>query len=380
MLLTTRHQEPESAIEAAKQQWEKTFDAMSDWVCLIDRDHRIIRSNTRGADFLRIPLSEILGSHCYDHVQCCRDSFKECPLQRALLSGLREEYEIGLQDGRWWHITIDPIDSGLAVTVVSDITQRKQAEAEREQLQARQYELGKVESLNRMAGAIAHHFNNQLSVIRGNIELAMSDITVDGGITQNLLQAMQAAKRSSEISRMLLNFLGWNPGGSQLLDLSEVCREHLPDLRKNLPHDLSLEVDLACPGPVVQNNDQNLHLILSNLISNGREALNDPKPPLQVTTRVLKVEDIPRGARWFPADWRPGQPRYACLEVADKGSGIDPADLDKIFDPFFTTKFTGRGLGLAAVLGLVNAFDGAVVVQSRLEQGSTFQVLLPLAQ
>ncbi|MCF8104228.1 MAG: PAS domain-containing protein [Desulfohalobiaceae bacterium] len=380
MLLTSRQQETESAVEAAKQQWEKTFDAMSDWVCLIDRDHRIIRTNTRGTGFLRIPFSEIIGSQCYNLVKCCRDSFKECPLQRALQSGLREENEIKLQDGRWWHITIDPIDSGLAVTVVSDITQRKQAEAEKEQIQARQYELRKVESLNRMAGAIAHHFNNQLSVIRGNLELAMSDITVDGGITQNLIQAMQAARRSSEISRMLLNFLGWNPGGSQLLDLSEVCREHLPDLRKTLPHDLNLELDLACPGPMVQNNVRNLRLIISNLISNGREALNDPKPPLAVTTRVLKAEEIPGRARWFPADWRPGYPRYACLEVADRGSGIDPDDLDKIFDPFFTTKFTGRGLGLAAVLGLVGASDGAVVVQSGLEQGSTFQVLLPLAQ
>ncbi|MCF8039703.1 MAG: PAS domain-containing protein [Desulfohalobiaceae bacterium] len=380
MLFTAQHQQTETAIEAAKQQWEKTFDAISDWVCLVDRDYRIVRTNTSGADFLRIPIREIIGRQCYDLVQCNLESFEKCPLQRALQSGLREENEIKFPDGRWWHIVIDPIDSGLAVKIVSDITQRKQAEAEKEQMQARQYEHRKSESLNRMAGAIAHHFNNQLSVIQGNLELAMSDVTADSGITQNLIQAMQAAKRSAEISRMLLNFLGWNPGGMELLDLSKVCADHLAKFKKTLPPDLSLELELREPGPLVQNNVQNLQLILFSLISNAHEALDDPKPPLTVATKTISAEDIPGQAKWFPIDWRPNQNRYACLEVTDRGCGIDPDDLDKIFDPFFTTKFTGRGLSLAAVLGLVSAADGAVLVQSRVEQGSTFQVLLPLAE
>jgi signal transduction histidine kinase len=129
---------------------------------------------------------------------------------------------------------------------------------------------------------------------------------------------------------------------------------------------------------MVRANAAQLRLVLSNLVINAAEAVTDGPGRLEVTVRTVAAADLPAANR-FPVDWQPTAPAYACLQVADNGSGIDPDDIDQLFDPFFTSKFTGRGLGLAVVLGVVKAGGGAVAVTSEAGRGSVFAVYLPLA-
>jgi PAS domain S-box-containing protein len=263
--------------------------------------------------------------------------------------------------------------------VVSDITDRKRAEAEKAELEARDRQLQKAESLSRMAGAIAHHFNNQLQTVLMSLELAMGDLLPDAGPAKRVTGAMMAANRAVEMSKLMLTYLGQTPGARESLDLSVACGRWLSLLELALPKHVVLETDLASPGPTIRANAEQMREVLTHLVTNAWEAGGADRGEAQVTVKVVTAADVSLAHR-VPPDWQPLEPAYACLEVVDHGSGIAEADLEKIFDPFFSTKFTGRGLGLAVVLGIVRSHGGAVTVESIPGGGSAFRVYLPLAE
>ena len=255
--------------------------------------------------------------------------------------------------------------------IVRDITERKRVEEQLRQLQ-------KAESLGRMAGAIAHHFNNQLGVVMGNLELALVGLSGDSGVRDNLIEAMQAARRSAEVSGQLLAYLGQTIGEREPLDLSEACRRSLPILRAVLPEHSALETDLPFPGPSVSASADLIQQILTNLVANASEAVGEVGGTAHVTVTTVSPDDIPAAHR-FPTGWQPRDKAHACLEVRDTGCGIADTDMEKLFDPFFSSKSTGRGLGLSVVLGIVHALGGAVTVESEADRGSVFRVILPLS-
>jgi two-component system, cell cycle sensor histidine kinase and response regulator CckA len=235
----------------------------------------------------------------------------------------------------------------------------------------------KAESLGRMAGAIAHHFNNQLSVVMGNLEMALEDCPVNALYRENLIEAMRASHRSAEISGLMLTYLGQGAGKARETDLSRLCLKAMPLLRTTVPRGIVLETDFMSVGSTVLVDDTQMQMVLVHLITNAAEAIGDSKGRIRLTTRNLCVSDIPRVVT-APVDWKPAAGMYACLEVSDTGCGIAQKDMDNLFDPFFTTKFTGRGLGLPVILGLVKSWDGAVCVESKKGHGSSFRILLPV--
>jgi nitrogen-specific signal transduction histidine kinase/CheY-like chemotaxis protein len=259
------------------------------------------------------------------------------------------------------------------------MTARKLLEEEKAKFDARNMQLQKAESLGRMAGAIAHHFNNQLTAVIGNLELAMFKLAPDAAPLKNLERAMQAASRAAEVSSLMLTYLGQTPGIREPLDLSDACRRSLPMLRAAMSKELFLETELPSPGPVISANPNKIQLLLTNLVTNAWEAVGNGRGAIHLTVRTVSSTDIPPVHR-FPIDWEPRESTYACLEVADAGCGIADEDIEKLFDPFFSTKFTGRGLGLPVVLGIVRAHNGAVTVESDPDRGSVFRVFLPLSE
>jgi len=261
---------------------------------------------------------------------------------------------------------------------IQDITARKQAEEARLDLERRLEQAKKAESLGRMAAAIAHNFNNQLQAVTGNLELALKKLPPGTGPIQNLNAAMQAAGRAAEISRLMLGYLGQAPGQQEPLDLAGFLQQHLPPLRDGLPEEVTLVADLPAPGPIVKMNAHQVHQVLSNLVTNAWEALGEARRSIHLGVKTVAPADIPATHR-FPLDWQPQDRPYACLEVADAGCGIGEEDMEQLFDPFFTTKFTGRGLGLSLVLGIVRAHLGAVTVESAMGRGSTLRVFLPIS-
>jgi PAS domain S-box-containing protein len=265
------------------------------------------------------------------------------------------------------------------LNLLTDITERKQAEAERVRLEAENRQLQKAESLGRMAGAIAHLFNNHLAVVTGNLELAMMDMSGDVPIRKNLIEAIRAARRSSEVSGLMLTYLGQTTDKGEPLDISEVCRQNLPMLRDDIPEVIALKTDLLSSGPIVRANVNQVQQVLTHLITNGWESIGHSAGTVTLATRIIPASEIPK-SHLAPVDWKPVADAFSCLEVTDTGCGIAGDDLDKIFDPFYTTKFTGRGLGLAVVLGNVKNWGGGIGVESKKNQGSTFRVFLPLVR
>jgi PAS domain S-box-containing protein len=261
--------------------------------------------------------------------------------------------------------------------VVSDISERKRVEQERLRFEQELRLAQKAESLARMAGAIADHFNNQLAVVMGNLELSMGEPPVDA---RHLTNAMHAARKAAEVSGLLLTYLGQSSGNHAPLDLSETCRRSLPMLRAAMPKGVVLETDLPAPGPAVNGNADQLQLVLTNLITNAWEAVGDLQSAVQLTVKTVSAAEIPISHR-FATSWQPRDQAYACLEVTDTGCGIDDQEIPKIFEPFFTTKFTGRGLGLPVVLGILHAHSGGLVVESNRgrSNGSAFRVYLPVS-
>ena len=260
----------------------------------------------------------------------------------------------------------------------ADIIKRKQAEAEQAKLEAQNRQLQKSESLGRMAGAIAHHFNNQLQAVMGNLELALNHLPGTAGPVENLTAAMQSAHRAAEVSTLMLTYLGQTMAKREPLDLAETCQRHLPLLQASLPKNVDWEADLPAPGPVVSANANQIQQVLTNLVNNAWEASGAGQGAIRLTVRTVAPADIPALNR-FPIDYLPQATAYACLEVADTGCGIANEDIERLFDPFFSSKFTGRGLGLSVVLGIVRAHQGVITVESEPVRGTVFRVFLPVS-
>jgi PAS domain S-box-containing protein len=258
-----------------------------------------------------------------------------------------------------------------------DLTELKQAEEEHLKLELRLQQAQKAESLSRMAGAIAHHFNNQLAVVIGNLELALADWERSNTPLEYLTEAMGAANRAAEVSSSMLTYLGQTTAAREPMDICEVCRRSLPLLETILPKRIFLATCFTAPGPIISGSASQIQQILANLVTNAAEAAGDGLGAIELSVRTVLASEI-RGAASFPIDWQPRENAYACLEVVDAGCGIDDKDIAKLFDPFYTSKFTGRGLGLSVVLGIARAHRGAITVESKPGKGTIFRIYLPV--
>jgi len=288
------------------------------------------------------------------------------------------------QNRRVWVRTMGwpVLENGRVIKVmgnIMDISDYKKLEEERIALTKQLQHAQKADSLARMAGAVAHHYNNQLSVVMGNLELALEDIPADAVYHENLTAAMQAARKSAEISGLMLTYLGQGNGETSQLDLSELCLSYLPMLRTSLPKGIALETDFMSAGPVISANVNHMQIILTHLINNAAEAIGDDIGRIRLSIGVTPVSDIPKIVS-TPSDWHPEADIYACIEVTDTGIGITEQNMEKLFDPFFTTKFMGRGLGLPVILGLVKSWGGAVCVENRKDRGTRVRLYLPVQE
>ncbi|WP_028325472.1 PAS domain S-box protein [Desulfatirhabdium butyrativorans] len=297
-----------------------------------------------------------------------------------------EEWPIVRKDGqpRWLSISTSVVETdGGTVHVlglVQDITEQKRMEAERQTMEQRLQQIEKAESLSRMAGAIAHHFNNQLMVILGNLDMAAEDCRENENSHRSFVAMRKAVQKAAEISHLMLIYLGQSFGQKESVDLSEVCKEHLQVIEADLPRQIRLNLQFPEPGPKALVNVKHMNQVLVHLITNAAEAIGDQAGTIRVGIRETSGAEIPTIHR-YPLDRQPSpEASYACIVVSDTGCGIDEADINRIMDPFFTSKFTGRGMGLAFVLGIVRGHDGFLCVESERGKGSTFQMFLPVIE
>ncbi len=248
---------------------------------------------------------------------------------------------------------------------------RKQAETENRLQQAR-----KMESLGTMAGSIAHNFNNLLMVVLGNLELAQENLPKGSAAVRNIQRATHASQRATDLSGMMLTYVGQLKKESIPVDLSQAVRTVLQKMDESQMATVTLDMDLADPMPLVAADPGQMHQTISGFITNAIEALENEKGRVRISTGSMHCDREYLSACYLKADMPEGM--YAYVEVADTGCGMDAETLGKVFDPFFSTKFTGRGLGMAAVMGIVRAHSGTVRVNSVRGEGSVFTALFPI--
>jgi CheY-like chemotaxis protein len=217
-----------------------------------------------------------------------------------------------------------------------------------------------------LAGGIAHDFNNLLHVVLGNADLARHHVTDDSPAREHLDEVVRATQRAAELTQQLLAYSGRGAVESRQLDLSIEVREMGTLLRTAISKQATLSWDLSPDLPAITADPTQVRQVVMNLITNASDALHDG--PGTITLRTGVVDD---GAADAPAS--------VFVEVTDTGCGMDSGTLQRIFDPFFSTKFSGRGLGLAAVMGIVQSHHGHVRIRTAPGEGTTFRVVLPSA-
>jgi two-component system cell cycle sensor histidine kinase/response regulator CckA len=252
--------------------------------------------------------------------------------------------------------------------VAIDITERKATE---EALRR----AAKEESLSVLAGGVAHDFNNLLAAILGHASLALARLPEGSAVRRHVEKAAHAVERASELTRQMLAYSGRGHFVVRPTDLDQLVRENLPLLEVALPKKVRLEADLGGDLPAVDADVGQLQQVLMNLVINAAEAIGDRGGTVRVSTGTRRV-GAGDSYLWAVSGHPLAPGSYVSLAVQDDGPGMDARTVDRIFEPFFTTKFTGRGLGLAAVLGVVRGHRGALSVESTPGEGSVFRLLL----
>ncbi|MDR3669601.1 MAG: CHASE sensor domain-containing protein [Holophaga sp.] len=251
---------------------------------------------------------------------------------------------------------------------IMDITERKRAEAAMLPGQ-------KLERLGVLAGGIAHDFNNFLMAIQGYIDLCRLELPEGSRPAESLLKAGQVLVRAADLTRQMLAYSGKAQFHSRPLDLCHLVRELIHLLSVSISKKAELRVEIADDLPAVVGDPAQLQQVVMNLVINASDAIQGQDGTIRIAAQVERLDQADLDARFPGQAMEPGL--FVVLTVQDNGQGMEPRTLARIFDPFFTTKFQGRGLGLAALLGIVKAHKGGIKVQSERGRGTTFKVLLP---
>ena len=265
---------------------------------------------------------------------------------------------------------------GLAFREHED--ERKRAEERQRNLEAKLQQAQKLESLGVLAGGIAHDFNNLLMGVLGNAEVALLELPPESPARGDLQHITTAALRAAELTKQMLAYSGKGKFVVQGLNLTKLVEEMAELLQVSISKNVVLKYNFAKNLPAIEADASQIRQVVMNLIINASEAIGEKSGVVTVSTSVIEADRSYLTETYLDENLPEGC--YVSLEVADTGCGMDEQTQKKIFDPFFTTKFTGRGLGLAAVLGIVRGHGGAVKIYSQPQRGSTFKVLFPASQ
>jgi PAS domain S-box-containing protein len=315
-----------------------------------------------------------------DEIALINDAFKE-----TRNSGIAKQFKIRAlrPNGEIRYcLVIVEVESGIPLPaekihgLVQDLTDLKQAEEERRMLEKQVMQSQKLESLGVLAGGIAHDFNNLLTSILGNADLAQSELSPTNPARPYLDDIEKVSRRAADLCRQMLAYSGKGRFVVQPISLNEVVQEMGHLLSVSISKKVIIKYNFFPEIPSVMADATQMHQVVMNLITNASEAIGEMSGVVTLSTGVMDCdEDYLKGVIG-DNDYHPAG-QYVFLEVSDTGCGIDQDTLRRIFDPFFTTKFTGRGLGLAAVLGIVRGHKGALRVYSEKGKGTTFKILFP---
>ncbi len=279
------------------------------------------------------------------------------------------------------HVQSVQSNSPALTLVMIDITERLEAQREKQLMDQRLQQAQKMESLGVLAGGVAHDFNNILMTILGNADLASYHLPDDARAQFNLQEIIRASKRAADLAKQMLAYSGKGAFVIQPVNLSAIVRDMSHLLEVTISKNALLRLNLDDHLPTVLADATQLRQVVMNLITNASEAHGEQSGFIDICTGAVELnqKDINSFSHQIPTAWlediQPG--KFVYLGVKDSGCGMSAQTMERIFDPFFSTKFTGRGLGMSAVLGIVRGHHGLIRVESKPDEGSSFQVFLP---
>lgn len=311
------------------------------------------------------------------------------PLLEEALTGLIEQqkpYDLEFKalrqtDGQMIDIhTIAGFDKRFNVAwgVIQDVTRRKRAEEGLREMERRLFRAQKLESLGILSAGIAHDFNNLLAVIVGNLELAQNSKFSASQKDKFIERAMSASTKSANLIRQMLDYSGKGAFELDEINLSELVQENARTFEATAPENTHLEIKTP-PGDILIKADPvQMKQVVMNLLTNASEALEGKEGTVELSAGVEFCDDAALAKSLLLK--KPPAQNMAFLQVRDNGCGMDAETLNNIFDPFFSTKFTGRGLGMSVVQGIVMGHGGAIMIDSLPGRGTTVTVYIPIAQ
>ena len=382
----TERKKSEEALRISREYFASVFDAVNDGLMIHDpATGKLLDVNRRLCEMSGYTREEALASGvapmCAGFPPYTVENLKEWNRRACAEGPLTCEFLAKHRDGQllWVEVALRQVRIGpdlRLIAAVRDIRERKVAEEEHRRYEQRLQDAQKLESLGLLAGGIAHDFNNLLAAILGNLDLALLSIPQDSGAHADVKAAMDATKRAADLVQQLLAYAGQGRIVAKPLDIPAAIRETVALLQAALPGNVHLDLALPDGLPCIPADAIQFHQVVMNLLINAAEAFESAPGRIRISAGMAEAGDLPTRQMWPATALPPGPCLY--IEIADTGKGIPPDVLSKVFDPFFSTKFTGRGLGLPAVLGIVRRHHGAIHVDSVPGKGSTFRVYLPM--
>ncbi len=378
------------AAEAALVQSEHLFRTLADnapvGIFRTDASGDCIYVNPRWVEITGLAAKESMGRGWLDAIHPDHRSDVAAEWYSAALEGREFQLEFRLRDRddeeRWVAGKAAAVRSDGAIVgyvgTDQDITAQRRAEEDRRALDRAVQHAQKLESLGLLAGGVAHDFNNLLVSVLGNASLARGEIPVDWPAQHTLDEIEVAARRAGELAGQMLAYSGRGRFVISPIDLGDLVSEMSDLLRASIRPGARLRVDLSTGLPPVEADATQLRQVVLNLILNASESL--PVTGGEVTVRTYLADGHrPRLGHAFAGERHDPSVPAVCLEVSDTGNGMDEATIGRMFDPFFTTKPVGRGLGLAAVIGIIRGHHGAIELDSEVGVGTVVRVVLPIA-
>lgn len=396
MLDLTARKQAEESLRRSEEHYRVLAETMLQGVVHQDRDGTIIAMNPAAERILGKGPDEFLGSSSVgEEAWTIREDGSPFPgLEHPAMVACRTGQQVKdvimgvfnprVDAYRWINIDAVPLfrpgeDQPYQVyTVFEDITERKQAEQQKREMERRLLDTQKLESLGILAGGIAHDFNNLLAGIMGYADLLKLRLPQCEAAREDVDIIKRIVQRAAGLTRQLLAYAGKGKFAVEPVDLSRIVADTRTMLEVSVSKKAVVTYHLASDLPAIEADPAQIHQVVFNLVINASEALGDKSGAIAVRTREVQLSEAEWTAVGTGSAGGPGH--YVCLEVSDTGCGMDQETLTMIFDPFFTTKFTGRGLGLAALHGIVRGHHGGLLVTSEPGQGTTFQVFFPVCR
>jgi PAS domain S-box-containing protein len=357
--------------EATEERMRHILESIGDGFISVDREWIVTYCNAEAAKILGRPAVDVLGKSFWDEFPVAESGEIESKYREALDARKLVSFESFIKSrNSYWEQNVYPAHEGLSV-FFRDVTERRHFEERARHSQ-------KLESLGVLAGGIAHDFNNLLTAILGNASLIQEELPVDSPVHSLASNVIQASERAAQLTRQMLAYSGRGRFVVEPLDLALQVREITALLESSITAQVDLVLDLQTEGILIDADSSQIQQLVMNLVINGAEAIGALGGRVIVSTRLQELDSQFSLDNLAGDSVEPGS--YIRLEVHDTGAGMDEETLARIFDPFFTTKFTGRGLGLAAVLGIVRGHHGAIKVYSHRGHGTTFKVFFPVTK